>query len=92
MWAQVSTFVDWNKIVNVSFYKPQFLWNEHCDSCVVVEKYNDNIKNEHCDSYVIVRKFNDNKRVVDFSNSQIMPTIDLIRFGMYYVPQQISSE
>ena len=43
-------------IVNVSFYNPQFLWNEHFDRCVVVGKYNDNNKNEHSDSYVIVWK------------------------------------
>ena len=60
-------------------------WNEHCDSCMVVGKYNDNNKNEHCDSYVIVWKFNDNKRVIDFIKYQIVPTIDLIRFGMCYV-------
>ena len=69
--------------VNFSFYNPQFIWNEHCDSCVVVGKYNDN--NEDCDSYVIVWKFNDNKRVVDFVKSQILLTIDVIRFGMCYV-------
>ena len=60
-------------------------WNGHFDSYVVVVRINDNKYNEHCGNYVVVGKFNDNKRVVDFFKSQILPTIDLFRFGMCYV-------
>ena len=41
--------------------------------------------NEHHDSCVIVGEYNDNIRVVYIFKSQIMPTIDLIIFGMCYV-------